>query len=97
MSALMIATIAVKDAEKFQEYLTATQRVAAPYGAELLYRGKADRTLTGEESDHGVTVIVKFPSLEVIDEWYDSAEYQSLIPLRNEGTEMKMTSYQLLG
>ena len=39
MSALMIATITVKDPEKFQQYLAKTQEVAAPYGAELLFRG----------------------------------------------------------
>lgn len=97
MSALMIATITVKNAEKFQEYLAKTQKVAAPYGAELLYRGKADRALTGDDADHGLTIIVKFPSLQKIDEWYGSDAYQSLIPLRNEGTDMKMISYELMG
>lgn len=48
MSALMIATITVKNAEKFQVYLAKTQKIAAPYGAELLYRGKAGRGLTGQ-------------------------------------------------
>ena len=46
MSAIMIATITVKDPEKFQQYLARTQEVAAAYGAELLVRGKADRPLT---------------------------------------------------
>ncbi|MGI9422724.1 MAG: DUF1330 domain-containing protein [Hyphomicrobiaceae bacterium] len=46
MSALMIARITVKDPAKFQEYFTKTQQVAAPYGAELLVRGKADHALT---------------------------------------------------
>lgn len=52
MSALMIAPITVRDPEKFQQYLTKTQEVAAPYGAELLFRGAVDKTLTGEEKDH---------------------------------------------
>ncbi len=96
MSALMIATITVKNPEKFQEYLTKTKEVAASYGAELLYRGKIDKTLTGEDTDHGLTVIVKFPSVEQIDEWYGSREYQPLIALREEGSDMKMTSYEVL-
>ena len=96
MSALMIATITVKNPEKFQEYLTKTKEVAASYGAELLYRGKIDKTLTGEDTDHGLTIIVKFPSVEKIDEWYGSREYRPLIALREEGSEMKMTSYEVL-
>ncbi len=48
MSAFMIATITIKDREKFAEYLAKTQAVAAPYGAELVLRGHADQVLTGQ-------------------------------------------------
>ena len=96
MSALMIATITVKDPEKFQQYLAKTQEVAAPYGAELVFRGKVDRSLTNHDKDHGLAVIVRFPSIEKINEWIDSEEYQPLIPLRDEGTDMKMISYEVL-
>ena len=68
MSALMIARITVKDPAKFQEYLAKTQAVAAPYGAELVHRSKADKALTGESADHELAVIVKFPSLAKLDE-----------------------------
>ncbi len=92
----MIARITVKDPEKFQEYLAKTQQVAAPYGAELLYRGKVDGALTGESKDHSLAVIVKFPSLENIDEWYGSDAYQPLKALRDEGADMQMTSYEVM-
>ena len=96
MSALMIATAAVKNPEKFQQYLTKTQEVAAPYGAELLVRGKADRSLTDHDNNHDVVVVVRFPSIEKIEEWIGSDEYRPLIPLRDEGSDMKMTSYEVL-
>ena len=75
MSALMIATINVKGPDKFQQYLAETQKVAAPYGAELMFRGKFDRTLTREDKDHGLAFIIQFPSVEKINEWYGSDEY----------------------
>ena len=96
MSAHMIATITVNNPEKFQRYLTKTQEVAAPYGAELLFRGVVDKTLTGEDKDHRLAVIVGFPSLDKINEWYGSDAYQPLIALRDEGSDMKMTSYEIL-
>ena len=96
MSALIIATITIKDFEKFQQYLAKTQLVAAHYGAKLLVRGKADRSLTDHDKDHSLVVILRFPGLEKVNEWIDSEEYQSLIPLRDEGTEMKMTSYEVI-
>ena len=92
----MIATITIKDPEKFQQYIAKTREIAARYGGELLVRGTVDKILTGEDKDHGLTIIVKFPSLEKIDEWYGSDEYQSLVPLREEGSEMKMTTYKTL-
>ena len=96
MSALMIAKITVKDPEKFQEYIAKTREVAATFGAELLYRGKADSVLTGESKDHGLTIIVKFPSLEKINEWYGSDAYRPLKALREEGADMHMTSYEVM-
>ena len=96
MSALMIARITVKDPSKFQDYLARTQQVAAPYGAELLHRGKVDRALTGGDCDHELAIIVKFPSLERIDEWYGSDAYQPLMALRDEGADMRMTSYEVM-
>jgi uncharacterized protein (DUF1330 family) len=92
----MIATITVKDTAKFQEYLGKTQTVAAPYGAELLYRGKTGKALTGGAADHGLTVIVKFPSAAKIEAWYGSPEYQALVGLREAGADMRMVSYDVL-
>ncbi len=96
MSALMIATITVKDPEKYQQYLAKTQEVAAPYGAELLFRGAVDKTLTGEDKDHRLAVIVRFPNLDKINEWYGSDAYRPLIALRDEGSDMKLTTYEVL-
>jgi len=96
MSAFMIATITVNDPAKFQEYLGKTQQVAAPYGAELLCRGRTNQALTGDAVDHGFTVIVRFPSLEKLDAWHASPEYQALVPLRQEGVNIRMVSYEEL-
>ncbi|MBN4049476.1 DUF1330 domain-containing protein [bacterium AH-315-N03] len=97
MSALMIARVTIKNPEKFQEYIAKTRELAATFGAKLLHRGKADRALTGESNDHDLTIIVSFPSLEKIDEWYASDAYRPLMALREEGADMQMTSYELMG
>ncbi len=96
MSALMIARITVKDPEKFQQYIAKTRELAATYDAKLLYRGKADSVLTGGGKDHDLTIIVEFPSLEKINEWYGSDAYRPLMALRDEGADMSMTSYEVM-
>ncbi len=94
MTALMIARINVTDSETFQQYMTKTQQVALPYGAEMVSRSRAGRRLAGAPLDHQMTVVVRFPSLARLDEWHDSPEYQELVALRDEGAEMTMTSYE---
>lgn len=93
MTAYMIATIAVKDPVTFQTYLAETQRVAAPYGARLVFRGQTAQALTGDPADHGIVVVVEFPSHQKLDEWYRSDAYRPLIPLREEAADMTMVSY----
>jgi len=89
----MISNITVKDKEKFQQYMQETQKVAAPFGAELVFRGPINQMLTQDDPDHNLCVIVKFPSIEAINNWYSSNDYKKLIPLREEGAHMKMVSY----
>jgi len=94
MSAFMLATIKVKNPEKFQMYLDKVQQLSLNFGAKLLAKGKVVRNITGGESDHGVTIVVQFPGTENIDSLFNSEEYQALIPLREEGADITMTSHQ---
>ncbi len=92
MSALMIARINVKDQKKFEDYLKGNRSVAGPFGAEILFRGRAARALNGPD-DHKVVVVVRFPDVESISGWFDSDAYQPLAVLREEAADMRMTAY----
>ncbi len=96
MSAFMLATVKVKDPVKLQEYLTKVQKLSVSYGAQLLAKGKAMRSITAGEMGHDVTIVVKFPDTESIDSLFGSDEYQELIPLREDGASMAITSHQTL-
>lgn len=92
----MLATIQMKNPSKFQEYLSKVQKLAAKFGAVPLIRGKVLRVITGEKSEHGLAIVIKFPSAESIDALFGSEEYQSLIPLREEGAKVIMTAYEVI-
>ena len=94
MSALMIARITVKDPAKFQDYLARSKRLATTFGAELLHRGEVKRALNGAD-DHQIAVIARFPSMDALEDWYDSDAYQPLKALRDAGTDMQMTAYAI--
>jgi len=96
MSAFMLATVKVKDPDKFQDYLSKVQKLSVNYGAQLLASGKAVRAITEGEREHDITIVVKFPDTESIDSLFGSEEYQELIPLREDGASMVITSHQIL-
>ena len=96
MSAFMLATVKVKDPVKLQDYLGKVQKLSINYGAQLLAKGKAVRAITEGKREHDVTIVVKFPDTESIDSLFESEEYQELIPLREDGASMVITSHQIL-
>lgn len=96
MTALMIARITTRDPAKLTEYMSKTKQVAAEFGAEMVGRGQAARTLNGA-GDHETVVIARFPSLERLEAWYDSEAYRPLKALRDVAADMHMTAYSLDG
>ncbi len=87
MSAFFIATVVIKDPEKMQEYAQKSMATIIDFGGEPVIRGKVIGILSGD-SKHQMTAVVKFPDVEAIDNWYQSADYQALIPLRDEAADV---------
>lgn len=94
MTAFFVATVTLKDADKFQEYAAAVGPTIAAHGGQLLVRGKLDKVLAGT-AEHQMTAVASFPSMDALDGWYQSAEYQALIPLREAGADMNLVSYNV--
>jgi uncharacterized protein (DUF1330 family) len=63
-----------------------------PYSAEVIFRGKLHKVLTGEHP-HQNTVVIKFPDQATLQEWYQSKEYQELIPIRDRAADVVIISY----
>ena len=92
MSACVIGHITVKDADKWAQYRAQVPATLAPWGAELLFRGAANHVLGGQHS-HTDTVVIRFPDQAAVDGWYQSAAYQSLIPLRQQAADLDLISF----
>jgi uncharacterized protein (DUF1330 family) len=92
-TACVIGHISVKDAQKWAEYCRHVPATIAPWGAELVFRGKRAAVLGGE---HGRTdtVVLRFPDLAAAEGWFQSAAYQALIPLRMEAAEVDLISFE---
>ena len=93
MSALMSATIRVKDPEKLKSYISQVPSTMAPYGAKMLSRGKVAKVLNGEIS-HQMEAVFEFPSEEAIDTWFSSDAYQAIVSIREEAAHMNILVLQ---
>lgn len=94
MTAFFIATASIKNPEKFQEYAQKAGPTFAPHHGELVLRGKHEGDLTGASEHHSVGII-KFPDQHSLHAWYQSDAYQSLVPLRDEASEMTISTYSV--
>jgi uncharacterized protein (DUF1330 family) len=92
MSACVIGHITVKDAEKWAQYRAQVPATLAPWGAEVLFRGKTAATLAGRHP-HTDTVVIRFPDTNAVNGWYGSSTYQALIPLREAAAEVVLVSF----
>jgi uncharacterized protein (DUF1330 family) len=95
MSALLVSRIRVRNPDQMRAYGAATVPTVAAHGGEVLVRGQFVDALLGEGSAH-VTGIMRFPSVDAVQTWFDSAEYRALTDLRDAAGEMEFFVYQTL-
>ena len=92
MAAYLIGHITVKDPAKWAEYCSKVPGTVEPWGAQLVFRGIAVKTLTGMHA-HTDTVVIRFPDQASLDAWHSSAAYQAIVPIREQGADVVIISY----
>jgi uncharacterized protein (DUF1330 family) len=71
----------VPTTDAFQEYRRRVTGIIATYGGRFLVRAGEARLLEGD-GEPGRMVVIEFDSPERAVEWYNSPEYQAILPLR---------------
>ncbi|GAB3661589.1 DUF1330 domain-containing protein [Ramlibacter alkalitolerans] len=90
--AFLVGQITVKQPDKWAEYTSQVPGTLVPWGAELVFRGKQVAALAGS-NPHADIVVIRFPDLAALNQWFTSPAYQSLIPLREQAAEVVLLSY----
>lgn len=93
MPALVIAEARLRNPARMAEYSAAAMPIVAAFGGVFIHRAKYVETLGGSPAPHGLGIL-RFPSVEVARAWFDSPEYQAIVPLREEGAEMTFRLYE---
>jgi uncharacterized protein (DUF1330 family) len=89
MSAYVISEVDVKDAADFETYRNLAAPTIAQYGGRYLVRGGSAETAEGGPPPKTL-IIVEFPSMERLHEWYASGEYAVALKVRQTALERRL-------
>ena len=89
MSAYVISELEVRDAAGFDAYRTIAAKSIAHYGGRYLVRGGAAEVAEGGPPVKNI-VVVEFPSMERLREWYASPEYAEALKVRRTALERRL-------
>ncbi|MEM7597440.1 MAG: DUF1330 domain-containing protein [Pseudomonadota bacterium] len=85
MSAYVIARISVTNPEDYQIYAGQTVASAERHGGRFLAKGGGQTKLEGNSPDRHV--IIRFDSRQAALDWYNSEEYQRILPIALSSSE----------
>jgi uncharacterized protein (DUF1330 family) len=91
---LLVVNLTVKDPTQFQAYAAKSGPLVAAHKGAPLFRGTKPTVLFGEQP-YKMLIGFRFPSKAAIKEFYTSAEYQALIPLRDAAADVVFTAYEI--
>lgn len=83
--AYLIAEIDIHDPDTYANYTAQTPAVIAKHGGRFLVRGGTCDAREGD-APKGRVVVIEFPSFEAAQKFYESADYQPLIPIRQSAS-----------
>ena len=93
MAAYLVGTITVTDPARWAQYVERVGSTFGPFGGRLLFRGTPAAVLSGHAHGDRI-VVVEFADVASARRWHESAEYQSLIAVRDAGADVVLTIYE---
>ena len=89
MSAYVISEVEVRDAAGFEAYRTIAAKAIAQYGGRYLVRGGAASVVEGSPLPKTI-IVVEFPTMERLREWYASPEYAEALKVRQTAIDRRL-------
>src|SRR6266700_7628557 len=89
MSAYVISELEVRDPVAIETYRSVAAKSIAHYGGRYLVRGGAAEVAEGGPPVKSI-VVVEFPSMERLREWYASPEYAEALKVRQTALDRRL-------
>ena len=91
MPAYVIFDVEIRDAAKFQEFMSGVKPAIEKAGAKYLARGGAHNVHEGDWTPRRI-VLLEFPSMEAWEVFYNGPTYQNLKSIRDECSSARLVS-----
>ena len=86
MAVYVTGQVTVTDPSWIEDYIPKVQAMVEAHGGRYLARNTEIEKLEGPGEAPSVAVILEFPSMEQVKQWYDSAEYAPFKQARQAGS-----------
>lgn len=85
-----VGHITVTNMDGYKQYTEKVPATISAHGGQYLVRG-GHATVPEGQMPHNRHVVLCFPSREALEGWYNSDEYQAILPIRLANSEGVMT------
>ena len=92
MSAYVLVEIEVTDQEEYAAYGKLANESVTNHGGRFIVRGGETEAFEGEWAPR--IVVLEFESLDAIRRWYNSDEYQKILPMRLNTTKSRLIAVE---
>ena len=89
MPALIIVDIEVTDPVRYEDYKRLALSSIAAHGGRYLVRGGAAKAAEGGPPPKNI-IVVEFPSMEKLRDWYASPEYAEALKVRRTALDRRL-------
>jgi len=91
---LVVNIESVNDAATFAQYREAATKSFVPYGGQRLVRDATPVRLDSSIPPEGKIVILQFPSMKALQDWWNSPAYTAARPLREKSSVVRLFAVQ---
>ena len=89
MAAYIIVDSNVHNPDRMKEYATQVPATLAPFGGKAIVSAPDPEIIEGDWSPQRL-VVLEFPDADAARAWYNSPEYQEILPIRFEAANDKL-------
>ena len=87
MTAYALIELEITNMDGMRPYIEAVSATIAAHGGKYLVRAGTTEVAEGTLGEYPVKVVLEFPSMAAAKGWYNSEEYQAILPLRTKNSK----------